>query len=210
VDADTVTQERVLPANLPLVDLHPQFVKKMGPYVVWSIDEPSVDERRCAFRTGVMILVEITEPSPSELFPGVNTAAAEYASKHALEWWPDISEPARTKIRQIIKNAFEEKTPFSEVISHIQDAGTFSEARATMIAETEISQAQVGANFEVWKQSGMVKEVKWLAVGLGPCPVCKANDGQVRSLGEPFPSGDIYPMAHPCCQCILQAVEFKE
>lgn len=122
-EGDTVTQERVLPANLPLVDLHPEFVKRIGPCLVWSIDEPSADERRCALETGVMIMIEITEPTPAELFSESNPMAAEYASKHALEkWFQDIPEPTRTKIRQIIKNSFEDKTPFSELISDIRDA----------------------------------------------------------------------------------------
>ena len=284
VDADTVTQERVLPANLPLVDLHPEFVKKIGPCLVWSIDEPSADERRCALETGVMIMIEITEPTAAELFPESNPMAAEYASKHALEkWFPDILEPTRTKIRQIIKNSFEQKTAFSEVVSDIRAAGIFSvehsrlmptdlrkpecpycknalkkipgaktkcsscgqfmyvrtqpedrarvlvtetEAHrieegwktkimggahepddvAAMVARTEISQAQVGANWEAMKNSGVVKKIKWLSVGPSPCPICKRNDGVVRMLGEKFPSGDVIPLAHVGCYCILSAV----
>ncbi len=79
-----------------------------------------------------------------------------------------------------------------------------------MIAKTEISNAQVRSNFTVWKQSGLVKSVKWLALGPDPCPICLKNNGEVRELGSEFPSGDEYPTAHPSCFCILQAVEFKE
>ncbi len=292
VDTDTVTQERVLPAGLPLVGLHPEFVKKMGPYAVWSIDEPSADQRRCAFETGVMVLVEFTEPTLAELFPGTNSIAAEWAAKHGGEvtakFWREISEETRARIRAIIKRAFEGKnTPFTDVVSEIRNAGVFGgeharlvptdlrkpecpycqnalkkipgaktkcsqcgrfiyvrtrpedgarvlvteadahrineawestiregvrepEELAAMIARTEVSQAQIGANFDVWKKSRMVKSVKWLAVGPDPCPVCKANAGQIRALGEPFPSGDMYPTAHPCCSCILIPAEFAE
>ncbi len=80
VDADTVTQERVLPANLPIVDLHPEFVKKIEPCLVWSIDEPTTDERRCVLENGVMILVEVTD---SDVIAVANLQAAEWASKHA-------------------------------------------------------------------------------------------------------------------------------
>lgn len=203
VVTDTVTQERVLPGGFTLDGQHPEFVKRMGPYTVWSIDEPSSDERRCAFETGAMLLVEVTD---SDLIAGANLQAAEYASKHALEWWPEISVPVRTKITQIIKNAFEEKVPFSEVISRIQQVGAFSEPCAKLIAGTEISQAQVGANLGAWKKTGLVSKVKWLAVGYDPCPVCKGNDGEIRSIGTKFPSGHEIPLAHPGCSCILSAV----
>ena len=77
---------------------------------------------------------------------------------------------------------------------------------ATMIVRTETSQAQVGANWEAWKASGVVSKVRWMVVGPDPCPVCKQNDGMVRMLGAKFPSGDVMPLAHPGCYCILAAV----
>ena len=167
------------------------------------------------------------EVSDAGLLSSVNTIAADYASKRAAEMvgmkydaagdlvpnpsakWA-ISDTTRDRLREIIQNAFEEKTPFSEVINDIRNADIFSDKRAAMIARTEVSQAQVGANFEVWKQSGLVKSVKWLALGADPCPICEDNAGEVRKLGERFPSGDVYPTAHPNCYCILQAVDFKE
>src|ERR1700691_1403309 len=91
-------------------------------------------------------IIEI-EFTPGVMISSINTIAAKYASKHALEkWFPEITEPTRTKIRQIIKNAYENVTPFAELIERIQDAGQFPEDRARDIAQTETSQAQVGSN----------------------------------------------------------------
>lgn len=166
------------------------------------------------------------ELSDAGLLSSVNTIAQEYASKRAAELvgmkyndsgeliknpnakWA-ISDTTRDRLREIVKNAFAEKTPFSEVIDDIRNADIFSDSRATMIAKSEISRAQVGANFEVWKQSGLVTKTKWLALGPDPCPVCESNAGVERALGAEFPSGDKYPTAHPACYCILQAVGFK-
>src|ERR1035441_2456988 len=68
------------------------------------------------------------EITPRPLFTGLNEVAAEYAGKHALdEWFPDISDPARTKIRQIIKNAFEVKGTMQDIVKQIEDAGISSE-----------------------------------------------------------------------------------
>ena len=241
---------------------------------VFSIDDPSssqstrgpggvgfsAPEARAALeqaaRSGKAQAIVQLEITGAGIIGGVNELAADWAGKHALEkWFPDINEPTRTKIKQIIKNALEEKTPFSELIENIRNAGIFSGQRprlmptdlrtpecpycqnalkkipgaktkcsqcgqfmyvrtrpedsarvvvteaeahriyeaweskirggvhepddlATTIARTEVSQAQIGANFEAWKKSGFVKKAKWLAVGPDPCPICKANDGQ--------------------------------
>ena len=164
--------------------------------------------------------IEITD---SDVIAGANIQAAEFASKRAAELvgmkyndagelvanpnakWA-ISDTTRDRLKEIIENAFRDKTPFSEVIDNIRDADIFSEDRAAMIARTEISRAQVNANLEAWKKTGLVSKVKWLAVGPDPCPVCMDNDGKVRDIGEKFPSGDTMPLAHPNCYCILQAI----
>jgi hypothetical protein len=171
-----------------------------------------------------MIQIELSDAG---LLSSANKIATEYAADRAAEMvgmkynaagdlvenpnakWA-ISDTTRDRLREIVKNAFEEKTPFSEVIDDIRDADIFSESRAAMIARTEISNAQVGSNFTVWKQSGLVKSAKWLALGPDPCPICLANNNEVRPLGSRFTSGDEYPTAHPNCYCILQAVEFAE
>lgn len=129
VDADAVTQERVLPGAFTLDGLHPEFVKTMGSYTVWSIDELSVGERRCVFETGAMILVEV-DTSGAGLFAGTNPQAAEWAAKHGGEisgkFWPDIPETTRKRIGEIIKNGFEKKTPFSVLVAEIRTAGISS------------------------------------------------------------------------------------
>ena len=170
-------------------------------------------------------IVEINADS-SAMFNSVNRLAEEYASKRAAELvgmhysdtgelvpnpsakWA-ISSTTRDRLREIIKNAFSEKTPFSELIQDIRDADIFSEKRAAMIARTEVSNAQVRSNFQVWKDSGLVTKVKWLTSS-DPCPTCEMNAGVIRELGKQFPSGAIYPTEHPNCYCVLQAVEFKE
>ncbi len=174
-----------------------------------------------------IVQIGMAEGDGAGYFPGINEIATDYASKRAAEMvgmkFTDdgelvtnpnakyaISDTTRDRLREIIKNAFEEKTAFSEVIDDIKNADIFSDARAATIARTEIAQAQVGSNFEVWKKSGLVKKIKWLAVGPEPCPICLGNNGIVRDLGAEFPSGDKYPTAHPNCYCILQAVEFNE
>ena len=177
-----------------------------------------------AAASDAMLQIELSDGG---LLSDVNEIASEYARKRAAEMvgmrynaagelvenpsakWA-ISTTTRDRLREIVTNAFEDKTPFSEVIADIRDADIFSESRAATIAKTEVANAQVRSNFTVWKRSGLVKAVKWLALGPDPCPICLKNDKEVRELGDKFSSGDEYPTAHPNCYCILQAVEFNE
>jgi portal protein len=164
--------------------------------------------------------IEVTD---SGVISQANIEAAEYATKRAAELVgmkynqagelvenPNaeyaISSTTRDRLREIIKNAFENKTPFSEIISDIESADIFSEDRAAMIARTEVSRAQVNANLSAWKKTGLVSKVRWLAVGPDPCPICESNDDEIRPIGARFPSGDVMPLAHPNCYCILEAV----
>jgi hypothetical protein len=62
------------------------------------------------------------------------------------------------------------------------------------------------SNLEAWDNSEIVKGIRWLANGPDPCDECMKNDGEVRKIGEKFPSGDKYPLAHVNCGCILEAV----
>lgn len=127
-----------------------------------------------------------------------------------------ISDTTRDRIRQIIAESFEEETPISEIKDAIQEAleeeatgsGIFSEARADLIARTEVARAQVGGNFDVWQKSGVVKSIKWLtSEDERVCDVCDGNDNVVVQIGKPFPSGDIMPGAHPLCRCICIVAE---
>ncbi len=164
--------------------------------------------------------IEITDAG---VISSVNAKAAEFASRRAAEMvgmkYDDagelvenpnakyaISSTTRDRLREIIKKAFEEKTPMESIIADIRDADIFSESRAELIARTEVANAQVKGQFDTWKSSGVVSKVKWLAVGPNPCPICEDNDGVTRVLGARFPSGDTMPTAHPNCYCTMVAV----
>jgi len=134
-------------------------------------------------------------------------AAGELVPNPNAKWV--ISDTTRDRLRQLVTNAFEEKTPMSRLIEDIRTSDAFSDARAKMIANTEVSTAQVRSNYKVWEDAGVAK-VKWLALGPEPCPICIENNGQVRKIGENFPSGEKAPLAHPNCECILTAIGFNQ
>lgn len=171
----------------------------------------------------------------AKLLASANDAAKDYATERAAELvgmkydnegnlvdnpnakWA-ISETTRDKIRKIIADAFKKNTEMAKIRRSIQRAlrteksggGIFSEARAAMIARTEVMRAQANANFDVWRKSGVVRKIQWTGVGdEKECEYCSSNDGVSVPLGSPFPSGAIMPGDdHPTCRCVLVVSEF--
>jgi uncharacterized protein with gpF-like domain len=130
------------------------------------------------------------------------------------EW--AISDTTRDKIKSIVTQGFSGETKITDIAAKIQqalqddDAGIFTDARAMMIARTEVANAQAGGNFDVWKRSGMVKTVKWTVSADEPCDDCADNEDEEVPFGEAFPSGDLLPPAHPNCRCVLVTVKLAD
>jgi SPP1 gp7 family putative phage head morphogenesis protein len=84
-----------------------------------------------------------------------------------------------------------------------------SPARALTIAVTESSRVMNVAATARYREAG-IDTVKWMAVLGGgtsvACEKCAQNDGLQRQIGQPFPSGNARPPAHPHCRCNLRPV----
>lgn len=167
--------------------------------------------------------------SNSALLSSSNVSAMEYARERAAEMvgmkrdeegnlaenknakWA-ISDTTRDRIREIVADAFTKETSIAEIAQEIEGAlqaeaangDIFSPERARLIAETEVANAQSAGNYSVWNGSGLVTHLKWLtSEDEKVCEVCDENDNVVVPIGRPFPSGDLYPGAHPRCRCVL-------
>ncbi len=126
-----------------------------------------------------------------------------------------ISDTTRDNIREAVEKALsgelkdEAGNPLDlqeSVRRQLLDSpsGPFSDYRAQMIARTEIKNARSFGKMETWKRLG-VKAARWATTGDDRvCPLCVMNEGAVRPLGEPFPSGYRSPLdSHPQCRCFL-------
>lgn len=152
----------------------------------------------------------------------VTKAATEYAQKRAAEMIgkkvvngklvdnPDaqyvISQTTRDDIRDIIVKAFKENT-LDELEESIKLAGVFSNARARLIAKTEIAMAQIQGNLDVWKRSGLIDKVAIkLSDNHSTVDICD----DLATAG-PYDINKV-PMipSHPLCQCSLVAVSLKK
>lgn len=77
-----------------------------------------------------------------------------------------------------------------------------SQARAHLIATTEITRASSAAAYRAYQRAG-VRSTRWLTAGdTKVCAICRENEraGAVP-IGTPYPSGDLYCPAHPGDRC---------
>lgn len=77
-----------------------------------------------------------------------------------------------------------------------------NQARAHLIATTEITRASSAAAYRAYQRAG-VRSTRWLTAGDAKvCAICKENErvGAVP-IGTSYPSGDLYPPAHPSDRC---------
>ena len=163
--------------------------------------------------------------SQTDMINAFNAIAHDYASKRAAEMvgmkyvdgelQPNpnaqyvISDTTRTEIRNLVTRSFEQETKIDELVKDISDAGAFGMVRAQLIANTEVNRAQAGGTYSVWEKTGVVKTVRWQHSNLpNVCEHCveNAEAGEIE-FGKSFPSGELYPPAHPNCRCVVYAVK---
>lgn len=111
----------------------------------------------------------------------------------------------KTTVDKILQSLNEGTDAQENIISLTERVKTiFAEAktsRAEMIARTEVSASGNFGAVETYKDAGVTK-VEWY--NLDPeHEACIANAGEIRNIGQEFPSGDETPPAHPNCRSTL-------
>jgi SPP1 gp7 family putative phage head morphogenesis protein len=149
------------------------------------------------------------------LFGQVETRAAQWAAEHSAELVTMITDATRDTVQTAIAQAIAQGMTKDEMIDAIMDAstddpnGAFSEERAQFIAETEVGFANSEGSLMGMKEaekSGVTLLKEWDATD-EPCPICQENqDAGAIPLADAFPSGDMAPLAHPRCRCVLVGV----
>lgn len=82
-----------------------------------------------------------------------------------------------------------------------------SPADALRIATTETYRAANQGALAAYRKA-RVTRVRWVTRSGHPCPICLENEAAgAHHLGQPFPSGDQAPPAHPNCECVLVPAE---
>jgi hypothetical protein len=118
-----------------------------------------------------------------------------------------ITDTTRNVLREEIRDAVGLHADVDTLADRIADTGLFSDARAEMIARTEINMAQNQGVLEAGRQAkaaGLPVRKVWV-LGDNPCPLCEAAaaEGDI-DLDADFgdEAGDAPPL-HPNCECSL-------
>lgn len=158
---------------------------------------------------GTNSLLAVGTSFDSGLFNQIDAASLEFASTRGAELVTEISETTRGWLRDLIVAGLEESKGAAAIADDIEASRSFSAARAKLIAETEVGNANgAGAlrGLEIAEAAGVVLKKEWLVADL-PCPICEANAAAgAIPVGQAFPSGDQYPLAHPRCRCTVVGV----
>lgn len=119
-----------------------------------------------------------------------------------------ITETTRDELRQLVSRAFEEGMTPAELETAIRDSFQFSEARAEMIARTEMAGAHIQGSLEAATRSGVViSKYSMLGSEHDIEDECDENqDAGEIALGDLFPSGHEGPPFHPACVCSMNLV----
>jgi hypothetical protein len=154
---------------------------------------------------------------PLELVDQVNESALEYAKERAVQLLTfaadaneSLVESTRELVRRIIADGLEKNIGRDAIAENIQNGAAFSEARADMIANTEIAMANAAgkkAAYDLVEAQGETLVKQWfVSEDEGVCDLCEGNGGQGEiGFDEAFESGDDMEPAHPNCRCVTVA-----
>lgn len=123
-----------------------------------------------------------------------------------------ITEGTRDMIRVTARDAVTEGWSSQQLADHIAESHGFSEARADMIARTEIRMAQMGGQMEVGRALGATHKQWTTASDDIVSPECVENgeagpDGDgIIPIDEDYPSGESAPPQHPNCRCVVSVL----
>jgi hypothetical protein len=121
----------------------------------------------------------------------------------------DIDDSTRDMLRDFIADGLEAGAMRESIIDDIMESDIFSEARATLIADTEVAMASKQgalAGYREAKAAGVKLRKIWVCDS-DPCPICEENQdiGEIN-VEDSFPSGDDCETAHINCLCHTESV----
>lgn len=168
---------------------------------------------------------KIGTPEYGKMVEGIHAKVAERAGKRSAEMvgtsrQPDgtlipnpkarwrITESTRDMIRANVKQAVTGGLSRDQLASLLDGNTAFSEARAQMIAQTELTTANSEASYDAWNEAGVSEKKIWLLSNdPNVCEICIRNAaaGPIP-MRDRFPSGHRTTGAHPRCHCDVAAL----
>lgn len=170
-------------------------------------DAEAYAARRAAELAG-MKWVEVPKDAPGAMeHHGVFVDLVEDPNAH----WP-LTDVMRRDMDASIEQAVTEGWTADQLAAVIEASYALSAERSTIIAETEMTNAQSAGTYSLWRRSGSVTLVHWTTHGIDREPdECDRYEAQgVVPLGHEFDEGLFSPRAHPFCRCSLEVVNPSE
>lgn len=150
----------------------------------------------------------------------LNQQALAFARKRAAELvgrkWVDgalvdnpdarwaITDTTRHVLEELVQRAFSAGLTPDEAAQEIEDSGIFGEARAEMVASTEMARAQIKGALTTAKDIGVVAKQSELSGDHDIDDECdEAVDDGVVAIEDSFSTGEDGPPYHPNCNCAL-------
>lgn len=147
---------------------------------------------------------------PDELQPLVNVddfngIAVNYARQYRYTLIHGINETTRTQSQRTIFEWMQDNTDKIALAALL--AIVFSQARAKMIAVTEVTRIYALGNAAAWQATrGRVKRVRWNTQrDERVCPLCGPRDGMTFSVNDL----SNHPPLHQNCRCWIDPVVEK-
>ncbi len=149
------------------------------------------------------------EVNSNSFFNQLNTRAIAFAQQRAAELVSEITETTRDKLRVLVSDGMVLKQNRDEIADAIMSSTGFDDARAYLIADTEIGIANgegALAGLDEAQKIGVKVKKQWL-LGENACDICRDNADQGPiDVDEEFESGDDASPAHPNCVCTIIGV----
>lgn len=146
------------------------------------------------------------DPSRKELDQlGVTgEAAGEYAEVRSGQQVQGINATTLRDLQDAIAQGITDRAGVDGLSRIIRSTlADFEKFRADVIATTEMNDAMSHATLTKLQVLG-IENVVWLVTeDERLCPICSVNADVIVPTGEPFPSGDLRPPAHPNCRCAI-------
>ncbi|MGH3430884.1 MAG: 2'-5' RNA ligase family protein [Mycobacteriales bacterium] len=115
-----------------------------------------------------------------------------------------ITDTTRDKLKELLGRGFRDGIAPPDLAGMIEQSGVFSEARARLIAKTEMANAQSAGGKKTAKEVGAIAKEWELSGDHADEDDCDDNaDDGVIGIDEAFSSGDDSPTAHPGCNCAV-------
>lgn len=163
---------------------------------------------RAFTEAGIYGVAQVGFEATPDITDQLDVRAQAYAEERGGELIDDLTTTTRDSLQSTLSRAVEEGMSTSKLSDAIQELGVFGEARADVIARTELAFAHVQGNVEGWKATGEDVQKRSILGDLhdheDECDECA--DAGVVAMYEEFIPGYDFPPYHPNCLCDILPV----